>query len=81
MTEWVMAEEQEETDPAGRQVDDDSVVHAYDAEAHEAAHAVTRRNYTVRAEMPWSGLAPRPRCAECVELVLRDEELPSRSSD
>ena len=76
-----MAEEQEETDPAGRQVDDDSVVHAYDAEAQEAAHPVTRRSLNVRTEMPWSGLALRPRCAECVELVLRDEELPSRSSD
>jgi hypothetical protein len=76
-----MAEEQEATDPAGRQVDDDFVVHAYDAEAHKTAHAVIRRKYTVRAEIPWSGLAPRPRCAECVELMLRDEGLPSRSSD
>ena len=74
MTEWVMAEEQEETDPAGRQVADDAVVHAYDAKAGEAAHPVTRRSYTVRAEMPWSGPAPRLRCAECVQFVPRHEE-------
>lgn len=59
MVEWVMAEEQEETDPAGRQVDDDAAVHAYAAKAGEAAHPVTRLSYTVRAEMPWNaGAAP-----------------------
>ena len=68
-----MAEEQEETDPAGRQVDDDAVVHAYAAKAGEAAHPVTRLSYTVRAEIPWSGPAPRLRCAECVQLLPRYE--------
>jgi len=55
-------------------------VHAYDAEAHEPAHAITGHRYIVRDDMPWSGLALRPRCTECAELV-PEERLPSRSSD
>jgi len=71
MPEWVMAVEQPEPDPAGRDVADDSVVHAYDAQAGEAAHPITRRTYSVHADLPWSALPPRERCAECVELVPR----------
>jgi hypothetical protein len=71
MTDWVIAVEQDERDAAGRVVANDAVVHAYDAGAGEAAHSITRRSYTVRADMPWSGLAPMERCPICVGLVPR----------
>jgi len=74
MAKWVMAEEQPEPDPAGRQVADDSVAHAYDAEAGDAAHPITRRSYIVRADLPWRGPARLQRCPECVELVPRHGE-------
>jgi hypothetical protein len=73
MAKWAMAEERVEPDPAGRQVDEDVVVHAYDAEAGEAPHPITRRSYTVHADMPWRGPARLQRCSECVKLVPRYE--------
>jgi hypothetical protein len=73
MTKWVMAEERVEPDPAGRQVDEDAVAHAYDADAGDVAHPITRRSYAVRPDMPWRGAARLPRCSECVELVPRHE--------
>lgn len=69
--EWVMAIEQPERDPAGRPVADDTLVHAYDAEAGDFPHPFTRRSYVVHADRPWSGPAPRERCAQCVSLVPR----------
>lgn len=65
-----MAVEHPEPDPAGRRVADDTVVHAYDADAGEAAHTFTR-GYSVRADMPWREAAPRERCPECARLVDR----------
>lgn len=62
-----MAVEQVEPNPASRPGTDDAVTHAYDAEAGEAAHPITRRSYLVRADMPWSGPATRERCLNHAE--------------
>lgn len=51
---WVMAVEQPDPDPAGREVPDDAVVHAYDTDtdtdAGAVAHSITR-SYLVKEDL------------------------------
>lgn len=71
MTNWRVAIETSDPDPAGRPVPIEVIGHAYDIDAGKPAHPVAG-NYKVVADRKWmSSFLPWPRCAECTKKVGR----------
>ncbi|MGW4876519.1 hypothetical protein ACWEPI_08185 [Streptomyces sp. NPDC004262] len=72
MTNWRVAVETQDPDPAGRAVPQAIVGHAYDVDAGEPAHPITQGTYLVRADHEWAKtFLGWERCQECVDKVGR----------